>query len=122
MARSNTAGRSSATSEDLAQDSRPWGRYHPKIASFTFHTHGIGRGSGTACRSDGGCRCLMCRYQNCWRGDETLARKTFEHVVVVRVMIVTIAEASAASMLLGPGKYSIFRRNPAADSLQMQRR
>jgi hypothetical protein len=64
----------------------------------------------------------MCRYQNCWRGDETLARKTFEHVVVVRVMIVTIAEASAASMLLGPGKYSIFRRNSAADSLQMQRR
>src|SRR5580692_5540315 len=51
---------------------------------------------------------------------ETLARRRLE-LVIVGAVRVTVANASDRERAASEG-YSIFRRNPAVDSLQVQRR
>src|SRR6202040_420967 len=71
----------------------------------------VASGHGTGCRSDEGGRWLMGLSQNYWR-EERL------ELVIVGAPVASLARAHAAAS----EGYSIFRRNPAADSLQVQRR
>ena len=81
----------------------------------------VASGHGTGCRSDEGGRGLMGLSQNYWREDETLARKRLE-LVIVGASVASLSRAHPIANARASEGYSIFRRNPAADSLQVQRR
>src|ERR1700730_17649036 len=81
----------------------------------------VASGHGTGCRSDEGGRGLMGLSQHYWREDETLARKRLE-LVIVGASVASLSRAHPIANARASEGYSIFRRNPAADSLQVQRR
>src|ERR1700737_1248548 len=81
----------------------------------------VASGHGTGCRSDEGGRWLMGLSQNYWREDETFGPQEVGSRDRRRAVRVTVAHASDRERAASEG-YSIFRRNPAADSLQVQRR